>query len=61
MLVHKYMDENSSAAMLVNKRSAGVTAEVNLRIPLHISNKAHKRWDPPWLGNTRQMSKLGYQ
>ena len=31
MLVHKYVDQNGSAAMLTAKRSAGVTPEVNLR------------------------------
>ena len=31
------------------KRSAGVAPEVNLRIPLHTNNEAHKRGDPPWL------------
>ena len=34
MLVHKFVDENGSAAMLAAKRSAGVTPEVNLRILL---------------------------
>ena len=38
MLVHKYMDENGSAA----NRSAGVAPEVNLRIPLCTGDKAFK-------------------
>ena len=45
MLVCKYVDENSSAAMLVAKRSADVTPEVNLKehtshMPLPSVNKA---------------------
>ena len=39
MLVCKYMDCNSSPAA---KRLTGVTPEVNLRILLHTSGKAHK-------------------
>ena len=35
-----YVDWNSLAAMLATNRSAGVTSEVNLRIPLHIANKS---------------------
>ena len=35
MFVHMYMDCNNFSAMLATKRSAGVTPEVNLRIPLH--------------------------
>ena len=31
MLVHKYVDENGSTAMLDTKRSAGVRAVVNVR------------------------------
>ena len=31
MLVHKYVDENSTAAMLAVKRSAGVTLKINFR------------------------------
>ena len=31
MPAHRYMEENSSAAMLDAKRLAGVTAEVNFR------------------------------
>ena len=40
MLVHKYVDENRSAAMHTAKRLAGVTPEVNLRNPLHTGDKA---------------------
>ena len=43
MLVHKYVDENSSAAMLATKRSAGVTPEVNLRILLCSGEEARKQ------------------
>ena len=38
--VFNYLDRKGSAAMLDIKRSAGVTPEVNLRNPLHISNEA---------------------
>ena len=31
MLVHKYVEQNGLAAMLVTKRSAGVTPEMNLK------------------------------
>ena len=31
MLAHRYVEENSSAAMLAAKMSAGVRPEVNLR------------------------------
>ena len=41
MLVHKYVDENGSGAMLATKRSAVVTPEVNLRILFHAGNEAH--------------------
>ena len=47
--VLKYMDWNGSVAMLVAKRSAGVTPEVNLRIPLHTSDEARKQWGPHML------------
>ena len=47
MLVCKYVDENSLAAMLAANRSAGVAPEVNLRILLCAGNKAHKKGDPP--------------
>ena len=36
-------------AMLVMKRSAGVTPEVNLRNPLRTGDEIHKRGDLPWL------------
>ena len=49
MLLHKYVVENGSAAMLAAKRSAGVTPEVNLRILLCVGNKVCKQRDPPWL------------
>ena len=42
--------------MLVIKRSAGVTPEVNLKNPLHAGDKACKLRDPPWLWNAGQMS-----
>ena len=31
MPAHRYVEENGSATMLTNKRSAGVTLEVNLK------------------------------
>ena len=37
---------------LAAKRSAGVTPEVNLRIPLHTGNKACKWGYPRWLWNS---------
>ena len=36
----KYVDQTGSAAMLATKRSAGVTPEVNLRNPLHATERA---------------------
>ena len=45
---HKYVDENSSTAIMVIKRSTGVTLEVNLRIALLADNKTCKKRDPPW-------------
>ena len=42
MLVRKYVDWNGTAAILADKRSAGVTPEVNLRTLLHACNEAHK-------------------
>ena len=50
-LVCKYVDENSSAAMLA---AVGVTLEVNLRIPFHAGNVACKRLDPPWTSSEVQ-------
>ena len=44
MLVQKYVDKDSSAAVLVAKRSAGVAPQVNLRNPLLTVYKAHK-WE----------------
>ena len=44
MLVRNCVDENSLAAMLIAKRWAGVSPEVNLRNPLHAGDKAHKWW-----------------
>ena len=41
--VCNYVDQNSSAAMLAAKRSAGVTSEVNLRYPLCTRDKACKQ------------------
>ena len=43
MLACKYVDENGSAVMLATKRSAGVTPEVNLTIPLCIGDEACKQ------------------
>ena len=45
MPAHRYMEEDGMAAMLANKRSAGVAPEVNLRecvtcMPLPSMNKA---------------------
>ena len=42
MLVHKYVDENGSAAMLVAKRSASVAPEMNLRSLLCAGNETCK-------------------
>ena len=50
---------NGLAAILVtkrNKRSPGVTPEVNLRKPLHTGDKACKQGNPPWLWNPVQIS-----
>ena len=41
--VCKYVDQDSSAAMLAAKRSAGDTSEVNLRNPLCTCDKAWKQ------------------
>ena len=41
--LYKYMDHKGSAAMLPIKRSAGVASEVNLRNPLYVGKKAHKK------------------
>ena len=50
MPAHRYVEEIGSAAMLVTKMSAGVPPEVNLRIPLHASNKLDKQgWGSDWL------------
>ena len=49
MIVCKYVDKNGSATMLVTKRSAGVTAEVNVKIPLHVGDETCKQGDPSWL------------
>ena len=46
MLVYKYVDENCLAAILAAKRSVGVAPKVNLRILLHVSDKAGKQGDP---------------
>ena len=51
ILVHKYVDQNSSTAMFTTKRSAGVAPEVNMRIPLHAGDKTCNRGHPPWLLN----------
>ena len=60
MLIHKYVDENVSAA---TKRSAGVAPEVDLRILLHTGDGAHKlRYPHPGFesqGRHHQKSKTG--
>ena len=61
MPAHRYMEENSSAARLANKRSTGVTPEVNLRkhvtcMPLVSVNKALKP-----RGDITRSPKHGYQ
>ena len=43
------VDQNSSAAIVTAKRSAGVAPEVNLRNLLRQGDKACKRGNPPWL------------
>ena len=59
MLVCKYVDENSSAAMLAAKRSAGVIPEVNLRehtsytSPLHVNKAAHSGQNSSISGHTK--------
>ena len=51
MAVHRYVEDNGSAAMLATKRSVGVTSEMNLQncvthMPLPKANKAaHARGD----------------
>ena len=47
----KYVGQNSSAAMVVAKRSAGVAPQVNLASPLHTGNET-----PPWVRNLEQTS-----
>ena len=37
--LHKYVVQKGSAAMLVVKRSAGVTPEVTVKNPLHTSDE----------------------
>ena len=59
MASHKYVDENDSAAMLAAKRSAGVTSDVNLRIPLCTGNEVGKQGQTQ--GRHHQKSKIGYQ
>ena len=46
MLVHKYVDQKGSGDKLAGKRSAGVAAEVNLRILLHAGGEACKGIHP---------------
>ena len=46
MILRKYVDQNSLAAMLAAKRSAAVTPEVNLKNPLYAGHKACTRGDP---------------
>ena len=43
MPVHNYVDQTGSTPILVAKRSAGVTPEVNQRILLHAGEKASKQ------------------
>ena len=46
MLVSNYSDRQFSAAMLANKGLVAVALQMNLRILLHVADKAHKSWDP---------------
>ena len=63
MPAHRYIEENSWAAMLANKRSAGVETEVNLReyvkhIPLLSAYKVpHSGFETQW--RCHQKSKTG--
>ena len=50
MPIRRYIDENGLAAMLVVKRSAGVTLEVNLR--------EHVRYTPPPKANEAAQSRF---
>ena len=54
--VHKYVDENDSAAMLPAKELAGVAPEINPRNPLHEGNEAHRQGNPPLLWNPEETS-----
>ena len=55
----KYVDQKVSIAMQATKRSAGVVLEVNLRNPLHISDKTCKCGIHPGFETLRP--KQGYQ
>ena len=57
--MHKYLDQISSATMLVIKRSVGVTPGVNLRNPLHGGQNTCKQGDPPRANITTSMFKTG--
>ena len=64
LLVHiyKYVNQKSSAAMLVIKRSVGVTPGVNLRNPLHGGQNTCKQGIHPGFENNNkhhQKSKTG--
>ena len=64
MPVHRYVEENSSAAMLAAMRSAGVTPEVNLREPVTCLHQAQIRMPTLALKLIRDGSrspKQGYQ
>ena len=56
MIVHKYVDQNSSATMLVTKKLADATPKINRRSLVHVDNEACKQGDPPWLFNPGQTS-----
>ena len=61
MLDCKYVDENCYAAMLVAKRSTGVTQEVNLRILLRAGNEVGKHGFETQGRNHQNSKKQGYQ
>ena len=49
VLVCKYVDQTGPATILVAKRSAGVTPEVNLGNPLSAGDEVYWGGNPPWL------------
>ena len=58
MPFHYYVDWNGLAAMLANKRSAGVTPEVSFRILLYEGDEAHPGFETQ--GRPHQKSKTGH-